>query len=105
MPIDRLDEVMSYPLDSVAFEERAATLCEEFRNKLRQEWMCTCADLFLTMKDAWRNLVPREKEDSDAIIHQFFRCINSLMALMLRKLVWRSLKHYIEFLEKYKVSS
>ncbi|XP_017770457.1 PREDICTED: dynein heavy chain 3, axonemal-like [Nicrophorus vespilloides] len=102
LPMSRINEDVQFPLDTEVFEEKASQLCAEIRTKIEVEWMRACADLCLQMKNVWKPYAPLTSDDSVQLIEGYFRCINSLMSLMLRRLVWRSLKHFVDFIVKFK---
>lgn len=104
MSISRLEDKKKFPLEPTEFEELLTSICEDSRNILLKFWLPTCADIFLTYKQHWKQYVPRLPTDSLDIIERFFNCVNMLLSLQLRWLVMKSLKHIVDFFIKFKVN-
>lgn len=103
MPISRLEEKKSFPLDLTEFEEQVTFICEESRKILLKTWLPSCADIFLTYKQYWKPYVPRQVTDSLEIIERFFKCVNMLLSMQLRWLVMKSVRHVVDFMVRFKV--
>lgn len=101
---DRLRESGTFPLEPSVFEAKIDELCKESRNKLLKDWLLKCADIFLEKRSYWKKFIPKQMGDSVCIIESFFACVNSLMSLQLRRLVTRSLEHFVKLVVYYKVS-
>lgn len=100
---DRISESGEFPLDPLTFETKIEELCNESRDKLLHEWLLKCADIFLDERRHWKNYIPRRIGDSLCIIEKFFSCANSLMSSQLRRLVMRSLRHFLQLIARFKV--
>lgn len=102
LPAKRLAEG-PVPLTLSEFEEKVDGLCAEARRKLSKGWLVKCADIFLELKSHWHKYIPLKPNDPMHNIDSFFCCINSLMSIQLRRLVMRSLEHFLEFVLEYEV--
>lgn len=100
---NRLQEVGQFPLDPTVFETKVEEMCHESRNILLNEWLPKCADIFLNLKKFWKQYIPKSEEDAVQIIENFFACANGIMAKQLRRLVLKSLRHFLNMFIKYKV--
>lgn len=100
---DRISEVDDLPLDPPVFEAKIEELCNESRNKLLNEWLLKCADIFLDERSHWKKYIPKHFGDALCIIEKFFSCVHSLMSLQLRRLVMRSLQHFLKLIVRFKV--
>lgn len=103
IPTDRLSEAGSFPLEPHVFEKKIDDICTESREKLLNEWLLKCADIFLEFRACWKSIIPIQPDDPLCIINKFFACVNSLMASQLRRLVTRSLNHFLELIVRFKV--
>lgn len=67
------------------------------------DWLPRVADLVDAMIDYWRDLIPMKSKDGGraAIL---FRCIHALMSRQIQRLIQRSLNHFYEAIEIYKVT-
>lgn len=100
----RLEEVGIFPQEPGQYEEHFNKLCDESRNVLLKQWLPTCADILLELRNEWKFLIPKEQGDTLYNIEKFFECINALLSRQLRRLVERSLAHFLEFIIKFKAS-
>lgn len=63
-----------------------------------------CAELFLKIKESYRDLLA--KHGINAIkdkIQKFFDCVATIMSRQLRQFVFKSLKHFMKKILEYKV--
>jgi dynein heavy chain len=104
IPTDRLEEVGQFPLEMDVLEEQIDHICTESRNILVREWLPSCADIFLKYKMQWRKYIPLKPTDSPVLVERFFDCVNGLLSMQLRRLVMRSLRHFLSLMVKFKVS-
>lgn len=98
----RLEEIGIFPHEPGQFENHISDLCNESREILVKQWLPKCADILLELKSSWWRYVPKGDGGTVAIVERFFECINVLLAMQLRRLVMRSLKHFLEFIVKFK---
>lgn len=103
LPVERLEENVKFPHDPSYFEQRVAEICNHSRQILLKEWLPMCADILLKYKETWKKYIPKKQGDTLANMERFFGSINTLLAKQLRLLVMRSLQHFLEFIEKFKV--
>lgn len=104
IPTDRLEENQQFPLEMIDLENLIDDICQQSRDILVKEWLPSCADVFLKQKLHWKKYIPLKASDSPVLIEKFFDCVNSLLSMQLRSLVMRSLKHFLNFIIKFKVS-
>ena len=58
--------------------------CETARNVLMKRWIPEVAMAFITLRDHWKGLVPRNKRESLSQVKRFFRCVRAVMSIHLR---------------------
>lgn len=103
LPTNSLAENGVLPITPAEFEKRVNELCSEARYVLENVWLHQCANIFLNLKQFWQEFAPQRPGDSTHTIELFFSCVNSLMASQLRRLVMRSLQHFLDLIVQYKV--
>lgn len=103
LPVERFAEAGTFPLETTVFEEKLENICAESRHALIKGWLPRCADIFLELRSYWKEYIPKRQGDSLSTIENFFNCINGVMAMQLRSLVMRSLKHFLNFMIRFKV--
>lgn len=63
-----------------------------------------CAELFMKTKDNYQDLLPTHSiKASKYQIQKFFDCVAATMSRQLRQIVFKSLKHFMKEIHKYKV--
>ncbi|XP_052130864.1 dynein axonemal heavy chain 3 [Frankliniella occidentalis] len=102
VPVSQLEDSNPFPLELTELESEVDRLCDESSDRLRNEWLPKCADIFLNMKSTWRSLVPDKNRDSLKLIESFFYCARILMSMQLRTLVMRSLHHILSLFVRFK---
>ena len=66
-------------------------------------WVNECADIFRNDKEAWSHLVPKSTTEPALLAERFFNCACSLMSIMLRQVVEKSLDEFVQFFSLYEV--
>nr|CAD7398222.1 unnamed protein product [Timema cristinae] len=99
--VESLKTLHVLPIQAEVLLSSVDNMCQHSRNKLLNEWLPTCADVFLSLKHTWQNLVPRKHGASLQHVEKFFKCVSSLMSLQLRQLVMKSLRHLLQFIVQY----
>ncbi|KAI4456226.1 dynein heavy chain family protein [Holotrichia oblita] len=102
LPINQLSENGVLPITPAEFERKVNDLCSDARYVLENVWLQQCANIFLNLKQYWQEFAPKRPGDSTHTIELFFSCVNSLMASQLRRLVMRSLEHFLHLIVQYK---
>ncbi|CAG2066829.1 unnamed protein product, partial [Timema podura] len=102
--VESLKTLNVLPIQAEVLLSSVDNMCQHSRNKLLNEWLPTCADVFLSLKHTWQNLVPRKHGASLQHVEKFFKCVSSLMSLQLRQLVMKSLRHLLQFIVQYNVT-
>lgn len=103
LPTDKLEEEIRFPQDPSYFEQKVIETCDKSRRVLLKEWLPMCADILLKYKQTWRRFIPKKQGEALANMQRFFGSINALLSKQLRLLVVRSLQHFLQFLQKFKV--
>lgn len=63
-----------------------------------------CGELFLKIKEAYRDLLPTHGINSmKHKIKKFFDCVAVIMSRQIRQIVFKSLNHFMNKIRKYKV--
>nr|CAD7259656.1 unnamed protein product [Timema shepardi] len=97
--VESLKTLHVLPIQAEVLLSSVDNMCQHSRNKLLNEWLPTCADVFLSLKHTWQNLVPIKHGASLQHVEKFFKCVSSLMSLQLRQLVMKSLRHLLQFID------
>lgn len=70
----------------------------------RNRWIVECADLFVKTKESYQDILQiYDLKASKHQIQKLFDCAAAIMSRQLRKIVYKSLKHILNDLIKYKV--
>ncbi|XP_053412126.1 dynein axonemal heavy chain 3 [Nycticebus coucang] len=85
------------PLLPQEYQDEIQKHCMEARQVLLSKWIPTCAQLFVTRKDHWVHLAPKNDYDSSRNIEEYFASVASFMSLQLRELVIKSLEDLVSF--------
>lgn len=103
LPVEQLEKEQLFPHEPSYFEEKVVEICRQSRRVLLKEWLPMCADIVLKYKKAWKKYIPKKQGETIAHMERFFGCINALLSKQMRLLVMRSLQHFLDFIEKFKV--
>ena len=57
--------------------------------------------LFVTIVDAWRNLVPTKRSESLGQVRRFFNCVRAIMSINLRSMAIASLEDFVVYMKSY----
>ncbi|NXH21208.1 DYH3 protein, partial [Bucco capensis] len=93
------------PLLPTEFEEVIRRHCVEAHDVLQNEWIPTCASIFLDQKRKWLYFAPKNDYDSSQQIECYFHSVASLMSLQLREMVVNSLEDLLTFFMIHKDGS
>lgn len=102
--VERFKEVHSLPLTIQELEKKINVMCTEARTILEEDWLRECADIFMKHRKIWRVLVPKKVNESCVNVENLFRAAKSLMSMQIRSLIMKSLVHFKDFLQRYKVN-
>ncbi|XP_018322727.1 dynein heavy chain 3, axonemal isoform X2 [Agrilus planipennis] len=102
LPWHRIEEDGPLPITPRALEDKVRNVCSEVKEMLLQDWLGKCADIVLKYRSEWKNKIPKNPGDTVDNINRFFDCINCLLSLQLRKLLMKSLNHFLDYIMKYK---
>uniref|UniRef100_A0A8C0FKF3 Uncharacterized protein n=1 Tax=Bubo bubo TaxID=30461 RepID=A0A8C0FKF3_BUBBB len=93
------------PLLPTEFEEVIRRHCVEAHNILQNEWIPTCASIFLDQKRKWLHFAPENDFDSSQRVESYFHSVSTLMSLQLREMVVNSLEDLLAFFMIHKDGS
>ncbi|NXW95358.1 DYH3 protein, partial [Alopecoenas beccarii] len=95
----RTEEILygNLPLLPAEFEELIRTHCVEAHTILQNEWVPTCASIFLHQKGKWIQFAPETDRDSSQQVESYFHSVAALMSLQLREMVVNSLEDLLAF--------
>lgn len=69
-------------------------------------WLVECAELFVSTRENYQSVLPsRGIETSQYQIVKFFNCVAAYMSRKLRQIVFKSLRHFMDYLRDYKVNN
>lgn len=105
LPFSELEDLVTLPLDIKGMAAKSAELCQYSRRQIEHDFMADCADLFIIHVKTWERIAPQDEYDSQVLIDSFFNCVATLMMLMMRELVVKSLEHVLEFMTKFQVGN
>ncbi|XP_050529641.1 dynein axonemal heavy chain 3 isoform X2 [Daktulosphaira vitifoliae] len=91
------------PINPEKLQQYLIESCEQFRVTLINEWLVECADIFVLTRDSYLSALPTSGiETSKYQIVKFFNCVAASMSRKLRRIVFKSLRHFMNYLLSYK---
>eukprot|EP00102_Acyrthosiphon_pisum_P024335 XP_016661545.1 PREDICTED: dynein heavy chain 3, axonemal-like [Acyrthosiphon pisum] len=91
------------PITPSSLQDFLDKSCDKFRNKLVNEWIAECAELFLKTKESYRDLLLTHGiNETKYKIKKFFDCVATIMSRQLRQIVFKSLKQFMKTILEYK---
>ncbi|XP_050512273.1 dynein axonemal heavy chain 3 isoform X2 [Diabrotica virgifera virgifera] len=99
------DDLLNKDLTSLTpagLEERVVAICKNARNIIVNQWLPSCADIFLEFRNYWRQYIPKIPSDTTMLVERFFDCVNVLLSMQLRWLVEKSLIHFKDLFIQFK---
>ncbi|KAJ9576848.1 hypothetical protein L9F63_006622, partial [Diploptera punctata] len=102
VPVERLMDEYPPPIESEKLEIAVENYCTESLNILKKRWLPQCAEIFLGFKEYWKHLVPKTSGESLKLVKLFFECACTLMSMQIRRLVMKSLSHFLKLIALYK---
>ncbi|XP_045475837.1 dynein axonemal heavy chain 3 [Harmonia axyridis] len=100
--VESLQEKQRFPLEPNVFEQTMDLLCDRIRHRIEGDLITSCADIFLEYKWAWKQYIPKRPVESVDLVERFFISINNLLTMLIRKMVVKSLKYFLNYILQYK---